>query len=359
MLINKYTSKTETYSVLDIDGNVTQVGYRIPLSNEEIEKAYYTMVLTRRMDEKMIKWQRQGKMLTFPPNMGEEALQVATSISMDKQDWFAPAFRSAAVFLHSGVPMWKIMLVWKGNEAGNAMPEELNFLPFNIPIGTQYSHAAGIGIALNYQNKPNVAYTVIGDGGTAEGEFYEALNFASVRNAQTIFTVNNNQWAISTPTSKETGQMDIASKAIAAGLDFIKVDGNCLFASVDAIRAARAYVLENKKPILVEFVTYRKGPHTTSDNPRIYRSEEYECEQEKKDPILRLERWMAQNGLLDESKKAQIIEKADAEVEEAYKIMESKLSVSVDDVFDHTFKTLDESLQEQKNEALKIFGGNK
>lgn len=358
MLINKYTSNTETYSVLDVDGNVTQVGYRIPLFNEEIEKAYYTMILSRRMDERMIKWQRQGKMLTFPPNMGEEALQVATSISMDKQDWFAPAFRSAAVYLHSGVPMWQIMLVWKGSELGNKMPEELNFLPFNIPIATQYSHAAGIGIALNYQNKPNVAYTFIGDGGTAEGEFYEAINFACIRNAQTIFCVNNNQWAISTPTVKETGQMDIASKAIAAGMDFIKVDGNCLFASLDAIRAAREYVLENKKPILVEFMTYRKGPHTTSDNPRIYRTEEYEKEQEKKDPIIRLEKWMTNNGLLDENKKAQIIEKIDSEIENAYKIMESKLLVDVNDIFDYTFKTLDESLQEQKEEALKIFGGN-
>lgn len=357
MLINKYTSKTETYSVLDIDGNVTQVGYRIPLSNEEIQKAYYTMVLSRRMDERMVKWQRQGRMLTFPPNMGEEALQVATSISMDKNDWFAPAFRSATVFLHSGVPMWQIMLVWKGSELGNKMPEDLNFLPFNIPIATQYSHAAGIGIALNYQNKPNVAYTFIGDGGTAEGEFYEAINFASVRNAQTIFCVNNNQWAISTPTIKETGQMDIASKAIAAGMDFIKVDGNCLFASTDAIKAARQYVLENKKPILVEFVTYRKGPHTTSDNPRIYRTEEYEKEQETKDPIIRLEKWMTKNGLLNETLKSEMIEKIDSEIDEAYKTMESKLSVSVSDIFDYTFKTLDESLQEQKEEALKIFGG--
>lgn len=357
MLINKYTSSTETYSVLDLDGNITQVGYRIPLSNEEIQKSYYTMLLSRRMDERMIKWQRQGKMLTFPPNMGEEGLQVATAISMDKDDWFAPAFRSATIFLHNGVPMWQIMLVWKGSEYGNKTPDNLNFLPFNIPIATQYSHAAGIGMALNYQNKPNVAYTFIGDGGTSEGEFYEAINMASIRNAQTVFCINNNQWAISTPTIKESGQMDIASKAIAAGLDWIKVDGNDLFASVEAARAAREYVLENKKPILIEFMTYRRGPHTTSDNPRIYRTEEYEKEQEKKDPIIRLEKWMMSNGLLDEAKKSEIIQKIDAEIEESYNIMISKSNVTVSDVFDYTYKTLDESLQEQKEEAIRIFGG--
>ncbi|MCF0218096.1 MAG: pyruvate dehydrogenase (acetyl-transferring) E1 component subunit alpha [Malacoplasma sp.] len=357
MLINKYTNLTETYSVLDIEGNITKVGYTLPLSNEDIKKSFYTMLLSRRLDEKMLKWQRQGKMLTFVPNMGEEALQVATAFSMDKDDWFAPAFRSAAVFLARGVPMSDIMLVWRGNELGNKMPENMNLLPFNIPIGTQYSHAAGIGMALNYQNKANVAYTFIGDGGTAEGEFYEALNIASLRNAQTVFCINNNQWAISTPTAKETGQIDISSKAVAAGLQWIKVDGNDLFAAVEAAKAARQYVLENKKPILVEFVTYRMGPHTTADNPRVYRTEEYEKEQEKKDPIVRLERWMTKNGLLTEAEKNQMIEKIDSDIEAAYAVMESKLNVTVNEVFDYTYKTLDESLLEQKEEALKIFGG--
>lgn len=357
MLINKYTNPTETYSVMDIDGNITKVGYQIPLSNEEIQKAFYTMLLSRRMDERMLKWQRQGRMLTFPPNMGEEALQVATAISMDKKDWFVPAFRSAAVYLYSGIPMKNIFLVWRGNELGNKMPEDLNFLPFNVPIGTQISHAAGVGIALNYENKPNVAYTFIGDGGTAEGEFYEAMNLGSIRNAQTIFAVNNNLWAISTPTAKETGQLDIAAKAVAAGIAWIKVDGNDLFASVDAAKAAREYVLQNKKPILIEYVTYRMGPHTTADDPRVYRSEEYEKEQNKKDPLIRLENWMTKNGLLTEEKKQAMEAKIEAEIESAYSEMEKHLTVSVDEIFDYTYKTLDESLVEQKAEAKKLFGG--
>ncbi len=357
MLINKYVSQTETYSVLDIDGNLINASYKVPLSNEQIKNSYFVMKLSRIMDEKMLKMQRQGRILTFPPNFGEEGLQVATALSMDKEDWFAPAFRSATIYIHQGVPIWQIMLVWKGNEMGNKLPENLNFLPFNIPIASQYSHAAGIGMTLRYQNKPNVAYTFIGDGGTAEGEFYEAMNFASIRGSQTVFCINNNQWAISTPTAKETGQPCIASKAIAAGIAYIKVDGNDLFASYEAAVAARQYVIENKKPILVEFMTYRKGPHTTSDNPRIYRTEEYEKEQEKKDPIDRLEKYMLKNGIINQEDIAAIEAKIDSHLDEAYKIMVEKTNVSIDEIFDYTYKTLDESLLEQKEEAKRIFGG--
>lgn len=357
MLINKFSSDAEVYSVLDINGDITKTGYKIPLTNEQIKNSYYFMRLSRELDKKMLKMQRQGRILTFPPNIGEEGLQVATALSMDKNDWFAPAFRSAAIFLHQGVPAWQIMLTWNGNEMGNKIPKELNFLPFNIPIATQYSHAAGIGMALNIENKENVAYTFIGDGGTAEGEFYEAINFASLRNAQTVFCINNNQWAISTPTIKESGQTCIASKAIAAGLDYIKVDGNDLFASYDAAVAAREYVLANKKPILVEFMTYRQGPHTTSDNPRVYRTEEYEKEQEKKDPIDRLQKWMLKNGVISESEINEIEQKIENELNQAYEIMQSKTKVGLDEIFDYTYETLDDALLEQKQEAKEIFKG--
>ena len=104
MLINKFDQQTETYSVLDINGEITQLGYKIPLTNEQIHKAFYLMKLSRRLDERMLQMQRQGRMLTFPPNMGEEALQVASVFGMDKNDYYVPAFRSGAVALAMGCP---------------------------------------------------------------------------------------------------------------------------------------------------------------------------------------------------------------------------------------------------------------
>lgn len=357
MLINSFDKKTEMYSVLDIDGNITKTGYKIPLSNEQIKKAFYLMKLSRRLDEKMLQMQRQGRMLTFPPNMGEEALQVASVFGMDKNDYYVPAFRSGAVALAMGIPCWQLMLLWNGNEWGNHAPEGINFLPPNIVIGTQYSQATGIGYALAYKKQKNVAVTVIGDGGTSEGEFYEAMNFGSVRGAQTIYCINNNQWAISTPTNKETVQLDLAAKAIAAGISFIKVDGNDIFASYEAFVAAREHVLTNKKPILIEFVTYRQGPHTTSDNPRVYRTEEYEKENNLKCPILRLEKYIRNNDIMSENEIQEMLSQIDAEIAQSMTIMESKKETKIDEIFDYTYANNYDELKEQKEEAKRIFGG--
>ncbi|MEG1821202.1 MAG: thiamine pyrophosphate-dependent dehydrogenase E1 component subunit alpha [Malacoplasma sp.] len=355
MLINKYDKKTEVYSVLDFKGNISNKSYIPSLSKEEIRKALYLMKLSRKLDEKMLQMQRQGRMLTFPPNMGEEALQVATGFGMDKNDYLVPAFRSGAIFLTLGVPIWQMMLLWNGNEMGNQMPEGINVIPVNIPIGTQYSHAMGIGMALKYNQKNNVAVSFIGDGGTAEGEFYEAMNFAAVRNTQTVFCINNNQWAISTPTHKESKNTDLAIKAIAAGIPYIKVDGNDLFASYDAFCEAKEYALKNG-PILIEFLTYRQGPHTTSDNPKIYRTEAQEKEGMLLCPIFRLQKWMLDNNIVTQFDINKIEAKIDEDILAAIKIMEPKLSVSIDEVFDYTYKVLDKDLLEQKEECKKIFG---
>lgn len=352
MIINKYTGETKTYRVLDKDGNLIDPKYTLPLSQEEIERSYYVMLLSRILDTRMLKMQRQGRMLTFPPNMGEEALQVGTSLNIQKGDWFVPAFRSGAVYLHQNVPILNILLVWRGNELGNKMPTDKNLLPYCITIGTQYSHAAGIGYALNYENKKNASFTFIGDGGTSEGEFYEALNFGALLGSQTVFCINNNQWAISTPTSKESAVKDLTQKAIGAGIAYIKVDGNDLFASYEAVKAAREYTIANKAPILIEFESYRMGPHTTSDNPRVYRTEEYEKEQEKKDPLFRLETFLTKKGWLSATKKSQMEEKINAEIDQAIKQLDNHMTVSVDEVFDYTFEKLDEDLLEQKRIAL-------
>lgn len=138
---------------------------------------------------------------------------------------------------------------------------------------------------------------------------------------------------------------------------WIRVDGNDLFASYEAAKEAREYVLSEKKPILVEFITYRMGPHTTSDNPRVYRSEAYEKEEEKRDPILRLQLWLEKHNLLPETLKAEYEAKIEAEINQTYEEMQKHLKVSVDEVFDYTYATLDPDLAEQKAEALKLHGG--
>lgn len=357
----------EMIRFLDIDGNLlssTVFGpidetNDIRLSKQEIKKAYKFMVLSRQQDTYMTQLQRQGRMLTFAPNFGEEALQVASGMALTKDDWFVPAFRSNATMLYLGVPMILQMQYWNGSEKGNVIPENVNVLPINIPIGTQFSHAAGIAYAAKLTGKKIVSMSFIGNGGTAEGEFYEALNIASIWKWPVVFCVNNNQWAISTPNKYENGASTIAAKAMAAGIPGIRVDGNDLLASYEVIKEAVDYARSGNGPVLVEFVTWRQGVHTSSDNPRIYRTVEEEKEHEKWEPMHRIEKYMFDRGIIDSAEKQKIWDEALAIVKETYEKSLVGLESTIDEIFDHTYKVLPPELEEQKQEALEFFKGVK
>ncbi|AJC49687.1 pyruvate dehydrogenase (acetyl-transferring) E1 component subunit alpha [Mesomycoplasma flocculare] len=357
----------EMIRFLDIEGNLlhsTVFGLLdekkdIRLTSQEIKKAYEFMVLSRQQDTYMTQLQRQGRMLTFAPNFGEEALQVASGMALTKDDWFVPAFRSNATMLYLGVPMIRQMQYWNGSEKGNIIPENVNVLPINIPIGTQFSHAAGIAYAAKLTGKKIVAMSFIGNGGTAEGEFYEALNVASIWKWPVVFCVNNNQWAISTPNKYENGAPTIAAKAMAAGIPGLRVDGNDLLASYEVIKEAVDYARSGNGPVLVEFVTWRQGVHTSSDNPRIYRTEEEEKENEKWEPMHRIEKFMFDRGILNPQEKQQIWDRALLIVKETYEKSLVGLESTIDDIFDYTYSELPPELAEQKKEALEFFKGVK
>lgn len=354
-MTNFFNTKIKTYQVLSNEGKVIIPDYKVTLTDAQIKESLHWMKLSRRLDQRMIKMQRQGRIYTFIENTGEEALQIATSLAMIKEDIFLPAFRSGATMIHLGMPIWQMITLWSGNEVGNRVPPNVNLMPINIPIATQFSHAAGFGFAQKLLGKKGVPISIIGDGGTSEGEFYEAINFASVREWPVVFCINNNQWAISTPTNKATSVLDICTKAIAAGIPFIKVDGNDIFASYDAMMKALDYARTNQKPILVEFMTYRMGAHTTSDNPRVYRTAEYEKVEEKKDPILRLEKYILKNKIMTQKEIDQDFEKIDQIIDENIEKSKSYNDVSIDEVFDYTYENLTEELKEQKKDCKDLF----
>ncbi|CAT04742.1 Pyruvate dehydrogenase E1-alpha subunit [Mesomycoplasma conjunctivae] len=358
------TNESEMIRYLDIDGNLLKstifgkldAKKDITLSKNEIKKAYEFMVLSRQQDEYMTQLQRQGRMLTFAPNFGEEALQVAAAMAMKKEDWFVPAFRSNAAMLYLGVPMLNQMQYWNGSEKGNIIPEGVNVLPINIPIGTQFSHAAGIAYASKLTGKNYISVSFIGNGGTAEGEFYEALNMASIWKWPVVFCVNNNQWAISTPNKYENAAPTIAAKALAAGIPGVRVDGNDLLASYEVMKEAAEYARSGNGPVLVEFVTWRQGVHTSSDNPRIYRTLEEEQEKEKWEPMHRIEKYMYDNGIITPSDKEKITADAKEVVKATYeKSLQLGLDSTIDEIFDHTYAELTPELREQKEEAIEFF----
>ena len=354
-----YLDKNDLRRVLDCDGKITNKNYKVQISNEKLLEAYKYMILSRQQDVYMTQLQRQGRMLTFAPNFGEEALQVAVSSNIEKGDWFAPAFRSNAIMLHLGVPLKNQLLYWNGSEKGSKMPKGVNVLPINIPIATQFSHAAGIAYAMKYKREKHIAISFVGDGGTAEGEFYEALNIASIHKLPVLFCINNNKWAISTPNKLESGSITLASKAIAAGIPSLRVDGNDFFASYDAAKEAMKYVRSGKGPVLIEFVTWREGPHTTSDNPRIYRTEAAEKKAAKWEPFNRIETYMMDKNLLTPKQKQKLWDDALEQVKKVFNESQKEMDASIDDVFDYTYETNTPNLENQKAEAQNFFGGSK
>lgn len=343
------------HQVLDNNGNLIDPSYRPNIPTEKIVEAYKMMNLSRQKDKKMLVWQRSGKMLTFAPCMGEEALQVAVSLAMRQGDWLLPTFRSDCILAHRGVPLRNLFLYWGGNENGSIFDPRLNILPINITIGSQISHAAGIGYSLKQQGLHNAAVTFIGDGGTAEGEFYEALNMAAMHKWNTLVCINNNQFAISTRIKNESSIKDLSLKSVAFDIPRARVDGNDLFASYDVAREALSYVRSGMGPVLIEFVTYRQGPHTTSDDPTIYRTKEELAEAMKSDPIDRLRKWMINNGLWNDAKEAEMVAYNDQLIENEYSIAQSQFNVKVDEIFDNQYAKADDNLLEQKQIAKHYF----
>ncbi len=295
--------------IIDNDGKVVNQDLMPDLDDETIVKAYKDMLFERVADEMAVSYQRQGRMYTFPPNQGQEAIHIAAGMNMKEEDWLVPAFRELGVMLSRGVTMKEIFLYYNGNEQGSNFANAKKVLPIAISIGTQYQHAVGIGYSIKYQKKDDVVFPFIGDGGTSTGDFSEALNFASVWNVPVVFTVQNNQYAISVPVQKQTKSINLAVKSVAFGMKGIKVDGNDFFAMYLAYKEASEHARSGKGPVLIEALTYRRGAHTTSDDPTKYRTKEEEEKWGLTDPLLRLKRYMDDKGIAVEDEEQLIAEK--------------------------------------------------
>ena len=280
------------------------------LSKRQIQEIYFFMVLARKLDERMLNLQRQGRIGTFAPSKGQEASSVGSAYALEPKDWIIPSFREIGGLLVRGMPIDQYLLYYAGDERGSNLPKGINIFPTSIPVGTQPAHAVGFAIAARMKKENLVVITYFGDGGTSEGDFHEAMNFAGIFFAPVVFICQNNQYAISVPRSKQTRASTIAQKAISYGFPGIQVDGNDVFAvykaTLDAVKRAR----DGNGPTFIECVTYRLGDHTTADDASKYRSKEEVEAWSKKYPIDRLERYMRKKALLDDIYKEKMLKQA-------------------------------------------------
>jgi pyruvate dehydrogenase E1 component alpha subunit len=346
----------ERLQILDPAGRVLRSDLVPALTDADLRRMYALMVLTRAADRKALNLQRQGRLGTFASSLGHEACQIGAAFGLRPEDWAFPYFRDLGLYLTIGFPLASYFHYWMGNEAGLVSPPGLNVYPLSITVAAQIPQAAGAGMAARYLKKSLAVLATFGDGATSEGDFHEGLNIAGVFRTPNVFVCYNNQWAISTPRSRQTASATIAQKALAYGLPGVQVDGNDILAVTAAVGEGLERARTGKGPSLVEAVTYRMGHHTTSDDATRYRDEAEVKEWAGRDPLVRFRAYLEGKGLWNEDSEKTVLEKAAADVEAAVAEAESRPSASVEDIFAWTFKDMPPRLAAQLAEIKNVPG---
>ena len=336
--------------VLDENGKVDAALFPKDVDDKKILDMYKYLSFTRAVDTKCISLQRQGRLSTYAPSIGEEATQVGSAMALRPNDMFVPNFRQHGTFIVRGLPLDMFFIYWRGFENGCMIPQNVHGFPYMVPVATQTLHAVGIAFAQKYAKRDVAVITYVGDGGTSEGDFYEAMNFAGVFKVPLVLIIENNQWAISVPRSRQSAAETLAQKGIAAGIKCLQVDGNDVVAVYKAVSDAIADAKNG--PTLIECVTYRVSMHTTSDDPTKYRSDDEVKKWIAKDPIARVKAYLTGKGLWNDSMEAGMQDDFKKEIDEAVEKAEA-FKPDPKELFEHIYSFMPQSLKDEYDEALR------
>jgi 2-oxoisovalerate dehydrogenase E1 component alpha subunit len=318
---------------------------------------YRALVLTRIFDSKAMALQRTGMLGTFASSLGQEAIGVGIASAMRSEDVLLPYYRDHGAQILRGVTMQEILLYWGGDERGSDYSAARRDFPICVPIGTQISQAVGVAYAMKLRREPRVAVCLLGDGATSKGDFYESLNMAGAWRLPLLFVINNNQWAISVPVYAQTAAASLAQKAIAAGIEGCRVDGNDVIAVRAAIDAALVALREGRGPRLIEAVTYRLGDHTTADDATRYRAAEEVDRQWRFEPVARLRNYLAGIGEWTREREEELVQQCTREVNAAVEAYLAAPPPTPEQMFDHLYATLPAALEPQRRAALQSAEG--
>ncbi len=312
--------EVQPLSVLAEDGTVVNPEAMPKLSDDQLKEVMRRMVFTRTWDQRAVNLTRQGRLGFYAPVSGQEATMIGSEFALNKDDFICPGYRDMPQIVWHGLPMYQAFLYSRGHQHGGQIPEDVHVLMPQIIIGAQYLHAMGVAMAFKQRGEKRVSITYTGDGGSSEGDFYEAINFAGAFKLPAIFVVQNNGYAITTPFSKQTAALSIAHKAVAAGIKGVQVDGMDVLAVIKAVQDAAERGRNGEGATLIEAVTYRFLPHSMSgDDPSKYRTKEETAEWEQKDPLNRFRNYLVSKGLWSEEEEAAVIEDAKNTVAEQIK----------------------------------------
>lgn len=338
---------------LDQNGEVINPLPQLSNQTDTLIELYRLMTLNRTFDTKAIALQRTGKLGTYASTLGQEAISTVIGHCLDKDDVFVPFYRDYATQLQRGVKLEEILSYWGGDERGSDYSDNTHDLPVAVPIASQCLHACGVAFSFQYRDQKRVALVTCGDGATSQGDFYEAINLAGAWNLPVVFVVNNNQWAISVPRSKQTHAETLAQKAIAAGFSGTQVDGNDIFALHDVISNAISHARDGRGPMLIEALTYRLCDHTTADDASRYREADELKQAWEQEPIKRLRTYLLKTDRWNEEKETALQASCKEKVEQAVEKYLNRKPQTVEDIFDYHYENMPESLNQQKLQALE------
>ncbi|QKW07703.1 pyruvate dehydrogenase (acetyl-transferring) E1 component subunit alpha [Streptomyces sp. NA04227] len=270
------------------------------ITPEELRGLYRDMVLTRRFDAEATSLQRQGELGLWASLLGQEAAQIGSGRATREDDYVFPTYREHGVAWCRGVDPTNLLGMFRGVNNGGWDPNSNNFHLYTIVIGSQALHATGYAMGVAKDGSDGAVIAYFGDGASSQGDVAEAFTFSAVYNAPVVFFCQNNQWAISEPTERQT-RVPLYQRAQGFGFPGVRVDGNDVLACLAVTRWALERARRGEGPTLVEAFTYRMGAHTTSDDPTRYRHDEERQAWEAKDPILRLRAYLESEKFADEA----------------------------------------------------------
>ena len=345
-----------TFRLLRQDGTLHEGAEAPALDREQALRIYRTMVATRVLDERMMAAQRQGRLSFYMQCTGEEAAVIGAAAALDDADMIMSQYREQGALVYRGFSYDEFMNQLFGNELdygkGRQMPihygsRKLHFMTVSSPLATQIPQATGYAYGQKLAGEGHCTIVFFGEGAASEGDFHAALNMAAVHEVPVIFFCRNNGYAISTPSIEQFAADGVAPRAFGYRMHVIRVDGNDILAVLSATRRARRIAVEENKPVLIEAMTYRLAAHSSSDDPSGYRSKKEEEAWREKDPLLRMQHWLAAREWWSEEEEKALQESLRREVLETMKRAEKRPPPPLDSLVTDVYADVTPGLQRQ------------
>ena len=326
-------------------------GLRLP-APAVLRALHRAMVLGRRFDTQATALTKQGRLAVYPSSRGQDACQVGAVLALREQDWLFPTYRDSVAILTRGVPADETLTLLRGDWHCGYDPVQRRVAPQCTPLATNTTHAVGLAYAARLKHEDQVALVLLGDGATSEGDTHEALNFAAVWKAPTVFLVQNNGYAISVPVAKQTAAPTLAAKGIGYGVPSLLIDGNDAAAVYAAVRAGVERASHGDGPTLIEAITYRVEAHTNADDATRYRSSAEVSAWLERDPIARLEAYLRAHKLLDDAALRRLAAEAEELAAEVRDRMNADAAVDPAELFEHVYARPTANLERQRTALL-------